>query len=44
MGSLTFWSISTGSVVRNLATLEASWSLFSFEFIIDEWMEYRLDE
>ena len=34
MGSLTFLSISAGSVVRNLATAEASWSDFSFEFIL----------
>lgn len=34
MGSLTFLSISAGSVVRNLATVEGSWVDFSLEFIL----------
>ena len=34
MGSLILWSISTGSVAKNLATLEASWLDSSFEFIL----------
>lgn len=44
MGSLTFLLTSAGSVVRNLATLEASWSDFSFEFMLKiEWTEYWIE-
>lgn len=43
MGSLIFLSTSAGSVVRNLATPEASWSDFSFEFIPRiGWTEVRI--
>lgn len=45
MGSLIFLSTSAGSVVRNLATPEASWSDFSFEFIPRiRWTEVRIKE